>query len=168
MALKLRRLIVITALIVVAIAAMIFFFSSQTGPDSSRASQGIAEFLMRLFHPDFDQLQRGEQAALRSRFQEIARKGAHFTEFALLGLSLRLLLEWLRPRWKKSISWAAGTLYAVTDEIHQRFVDSRSAQLTDVGIDSLGVLTGVLIMTGILLLIRKRKRKRAKPGEDKA
>lgn len=166
MALKLRRFIVITALIVLAIAAMIFFFSSQPGEDSSRASWGIAESLMRLMHPDFNALESAQRTRLHELYQVITRKAAHFSEFTLLGLFLRLLLEGLGIRRKKLASWAAGTLYAVTDEIHQLFVDDRGALASDVAIDSLGVLCGVLLMTGILILARRRKRREAREGES--
>lgn len=42
-----------------------------------------------------------------------------------------------------SIVFGAG--HAVTDELHQLFVSGRSARIFDVGIDTLGVITGILI-----------------------
>jgi len=53
--------------------------------------------------------------------------------------------------------FAAGVLYAVTDEIHQSFVPGRSCELRDVLIDSVGVLTGVTI-----LWLLRRKQMQAK------
>ena len=46
-------------------------------------------------------------------------------------------------------AWAAGTLYAVTDEIHQLFVPGRACAPLDMLIDSAGVAAGVII-AGIL------------------
>ncbi len=53
-------------------------------------------------------------------------------------------------------AWAVGTVYAITDEVHQFFVPGRSCEARDVAIDSCGVAAGVLIW----LLIRKMRRKR--------
>ena len=43
-----------------------------------------------------------------------------------------------------------GMVYATSDEIHQKFIEGRSGQITDVMIDSMGVLFGILI---VMLLI---------------
>ena len=51
-----------------------------------------------------------------------------------------------------------GTLYAVTDEMHQLLIEGRSGQWTDVLIDSAGALTGVLIIALVLWMVRKRNR----------
>ena len=42
--------------------------------------------------------------------------------------------------------WAAGTLFAVTDEIHQIYVSGRSCEFRDILIDSCGVALGVLLV----------------------
>ncbi|MBR7173965.1 MAG: VanZ family protein, partial [Clostridia bacterium] len=44
------------------------------------------------------------------------------------------------------------------DELHQLLVDGRSGQVRDVGIDSAGVLTGVLAAAGMIRLMANRKR----------
>lgn len=46
-----------------------------------------------------------------------------------------------------------GILYASTDELHQYFVPGRSARLFDVGIDTLGVFTGIIIYLGVMSLM---------------
>jgi VanZ family protein len=40
---------------------------------------------------------------------------------------------------------ALAVLYAVTDEVHQTFVEGRAGAPLDVGIDALGALAGVLL-----------------------
>ncbi|MBR0386198.1 MAG: VanZ family protein, partial [Clostridia bacterium] len=55
-------------------------------------------------------------------------------------------------------AWAGGTFYAALDELHQLLVDGRSGQVRDVGIDSAGVLTGVLAAAGMIRLMANRKR----------
>ena len=97
------------------------------------------------------------QRALRRQYRFYVRKAGHFSEFLLLGLSLRMLLEGLPVKWKKSVSWVLGALYAVSDEIHQMFVSGRSCQVTDVGIDGAGALAGVFLMTGLIRIFQARK-----------
>jgi VanZ family protein len=68
----------------------------------------------------------------------ILRKLAHVTEFAILG---GLLLRAVR---RPGIAFALGVLYAITDEVHQTFVEGRHGSPLDVAIDAVGVLAGVL------------------------
>lgn len=85
----------------------------------------------------------------------ILRKGAHVTEFAVLFmLLLRAFGSYMsHPAYtppsgasdrqaKKALLWAfmLAILYAISDEFHQSFVAQRVASLSDVAIDSFGVL----------------------------
>ena len=144
-------------LLVFAVAAMIFYFSSQEGEASMKTSRGITFFLLRLFVPGYDGMAAQEKHALFQRFQYLVRKAAHFTEFAMLGASLRLLFHALLLKRPALWAWIVGTLYACTDEMHQLLTDARSARVQDVCIDSAGVLTAALFIT--LLLYARRKRK---------
>ena len=47
-------------------------------------------------------------------------------------------------------------LYAALDELHQKFVAGRGPALTDVFIDSLGALTGIVLSVLVIVLIRRR------------
>ena len=83
------------------------------------------------------------------------RKTAHFTEYALLGLLVRFCLQsWIGNRKKHLLpaGWIFGTLYAVTDELHQLLTDGRAGQWTDVVLDSSGVLTGAVIASVVVVL----------------
>ena len=68
----------------------------------------------------------------------VLRKLAHLAEYAILGvLVVRALL---RP-------WLAVLLvglYAISDEVHQTFVEGRVGAPLDVAIDTAGALAGVL------------------------
>jgi VanZ family protein len=68
----------------------------------------------------------------------VLRKGAHVTEYAVLGALL------LRALGRDVPSFLAGVAYAATDEFHQHFVAGRHASPVDVGIDAIGVAVGVL------------------------
>jgi VanZ family protein len=69
----------------------------------------------------------------------ILRKGAHVTEYAILGLLL------MRAICREAPAFLLGIAYAITDEVHQHFVSGRHSSPLDVAIDSTGVLIGVLV-----------------------
>ena len=70
------------------------------------------------------------------------RNFAHFSEFCALGAAL----GWLFAMLKKKI-WASaaicGSLAACVDELLQHFAPGRAPRLTDVAIDTAGVLAGI-------------------------
>ena len=86
------------------------------------------------------------------------RKAAHFCEFGLLGCELMLLLGLGSGVRLQSLSNAAfaALLTAVTDETIQIFSD-RGSQVQDVVLDFSGALTGILFVS-LLILIQKRKK----------
>jgi VanZ family protein len=69
----------------------------------------------------------------------VLRKGAHVTEYAVLGALL------LRALGRAMPTFLAGVAYAGTDELHQHFVAGRHASPLDVGIDAAGIALGVLV-----------------------
>ena len=89
----------------------------------------------------------------------LLRKMAHFTEFACLGGLLYLLFAMLKkPMW---LTLPCGILVAAMDETIQMFVPDRGPSIWDVGIDSCGVLLGM-----ILLLVGYAIKKRKQAMED--
>ena len=86
----------------------------------------------------------------------LIRKAAHFTEFTCLGA----LLAWrcrlngeTRPMLLPSL---LGMAAALADESIQLFTPDRGPRLTDVWIDTSGVVTGILLLTLGHHLIKKR------------
>ena len=75
----------------------------------------------------------------------VLRKLAHFSEFAVLGVLLSWLCGMLGNRWFVPALW--GIAAASVDETIQRFVPGRYGCLTDVLIDTAGVLAGVLLVS---------------------
>jgi VanZ family protein len=68
----------------------------------------------------------------------VLRKGAHLTEYAILGALL------LRALGRELPAFLAGVAYAATDELHQHFVAGRHASPIDLAIDAVGVTLGLL------------------------
>jgi VanZ family protein len=69
----------------------------------------------------------------------ILRKGAHVTEYAVLGALL------YRALGREPLALAVGIAYAATDELHQYFVRGRHASQVDVAIDAVGLAAGMLL-----------------------
>ena len=152
-----RARILLTVL-TIAVMVMIFCFSTEPAEKSDETSGVLARQVIGMLYPEYEFYPETQRLELYDNIQTAVRKGAHFTEFAALGLLLRLCLEsWFGKRtWLLPASWAAGTLYACTDEIHQMQIDGRTGQWTDVILDSTGVLAGVLIAVLALFLIRRK------------
>jgi VanZ family protein len=74
----------------------------------------------------------------------LLRKGAHLTEYAILGGLL------LRALGREVPAVVAGALYAVSDEVHQHFVRGRHAAPLDVLLDTAGVALGVYVLHRLL------------------
>ena len=85
----------------------------------------------------------------------LLRKMAHFTEFAGLGIWLFWLFSMLEKH--RSFALLCGTLAACVDETIQLFVPDRGPSLRDVGIDTCGVITGMMLLQiGYYLWRRKQ------------
>ena len=134
--------------LVLLLMGLIFYFSAQTGPESGGSSGRLDSVFLRWLYPDFSAYSAQRQEDLYFRVDFIVRKTAHVLEFTALGFALRLHLQALTRfgpiRRPQLLAWGIGSLYAASDELHQLFTPGRAARLADVGIDSLGVLLGLL------------------------
>ncbi len=67
-------------------------------------------------------------------------KGLHVSIYALLGGAICFL----STRWKwRVVLWLALVLHGFLTEYLQQFVEGRSGQLSDVGLDAAGILLGL-------------------------
>jgi VanZ family protein len=76
-------------------------------------------------------------------WDEILRKGAHLTEYAVLGILL------FRAVGREVPAFLLGVAYAITDEVHQHFVHGRHASPFDVAFDAAGVALGLLVLLSV-------------------
>ena len=94
------------------------------------------------------------------------RKLAHFLEFTALGITLgwRISLSrknsWILP------TVLAGVSAACADELLQHFTPGRAPQLKDVGIDTAGLVLGIVLLT-LGKYIRNKKRNLSTGGKSK-
>lgn len=86
----------------------------------------------------------------------LVRKLAHFCEYLLEGFLLMLCMRVYsrHPLRHITVPMLAGVLTALTDETIQLFSEGRSSQVTDVWLDSAGVLAGILAALLLMALCR--------------
>lgn len=124
---------------------VIFSFSAKTADASSQDSLFIGETIGRLVIADFEDWDAKKKENFAKSIEYPIRKGAHMTEYAVLGILVFFSWNSLKYGIKRTAlySWMITVLYAASDEVHQLFVPGRSGQVTDVLIDSVGAAIGV-------------------------
>ena len=107
-------------------------------------------------------LEQNERKIVIDKIENVIRKIAHYSIYTLLGLLLMGLMSTFKIKEmdKIAVSLIIGVLYASIDEIHQAFVPGRGAQITDVILDSMGVLNGICITMLFLEVFRRICRKK--------
>ncbi|MBO5477798.1 MAG: VanZ family protein [Clostridia bacterium] len=123
---------------------IVFWFSAQIGESSSNISGNTIRRIITFLNNNISAL---ELEKIVEFLQPIVRKLAHFTMYTIGGFLIYNLFKAINNTEKKKIiySFIFGVIYATTDEIHQLFVQGRSGSIIDVGIDSLGVISGICI-----------------------
>lgn len=119
---------------------VIFYFSSRSADESSAQSDFILALVRKIF---------GENAF--SDF--IVRKLAHFLEFTGLCVLTNSALVFTKGKRQLLFGIGIASAYAITDEVHQIFVEGRACQFTDWMIDTAGAITGALGFLVIYLVL---------------
>jgi VanZ family protein len=135
---------------------MALIFSASSDSHSSQHTSRFFEPFLHWLFPKMSQPQ-------IDNIHHFIRKCGHLTEYAILALLLWRAIrkpgknnprEW---RWDEAgLSVSIVFLYAASDELHQVFVPTRTAQVSDVVIDTCGGVAG-LIALRIFHLSRKPK-----------
>lgn len=114
---------------------LIFYFSSQTGSESSNLSKNIIE---NIFH--------GISIDKIIFLISLLRKLAHFSEYFILSfLLVHLILQYKKIGAKEiTLVMFFCFLYASSDEFHQSFVPHRGPSFLDVLLDYSGSLLFIL------------------------
>lgn len=108
----------------------IFWFSHQDAKESARQSTYVKKQMNKV-------ISKGVKFNIR--------KNAHFFIYMVLGMSLLLSRE---KAGKREILEVVGfvILYSISDEYHQSFIPGRGASFRDICIDTLGGISGVLVV----------------------
>lgn len=126
---------------------IIFGFSSQDGEKSGSISRRITEKIAT-FIPQIQKENEIEKENIMNTMERIIRKMAHFSIYTAVGLLLMSLVSTYNIKEKNRliITLITGIIYASSDEIHQSFVPGRSPMITDIVIDTMGVILGILLI----------------------
>lgn len=137
---------------------LIYSFSAQTGEQSSTASYEVSKITVLAYNKIFAKGYPNEILnQLIAEIHPFIRKTAHFTEYFVLAITVAFPLYVYKIR--GIFLFFTGGIFCVAfaffDEYHQSFVAGRGSSLRDVGIDSLGVLCGIIIAQIVCHIGRK-------------
>lgn len=137
---------IISWMLVILWMTLIFYMSHKPATESNKLSKGITEVIV-----DTVEKVDADTNINRSNFNHMLRKNAHFFTYLLLGV---LVLNGLKSSGVSGYKGIALTLlicilYAISDEVHQLFVQGRGGQVKDVLIDSFGAIMGIGIYKSI-------------------
>lgn len=150
-----KRLILCIGLLI-AILGFIWGNSAMPAEESGALSGWVGQLLSKLL--PFLSLE-------SENGMHILRKLAHFSEFAALGLTLFWLFGMLmkRPLPRFMLPLCCGVAAACIDETIQIFSPGRYSSIVDVGIDSCGVLTGIILLFLGYSVCKRIHRKQEEP-----
>lgn len=137
---------------------MIFSFSGQDGAASSALSYKVSSKIVSVADEAFDmQLSYAEREHYIDRIHYYVRKGAHFTEYFILAVTVAfpLYVYGMRGIWLVLFAGAFCVGFACLDEYHQSFVSGRTPAKKDVIIDSCGAFLGIMITRIVCFIGRK-------------
>ena len=129
--------------------SLIFSFSSQNGTESSQLSEKVARGIFITIDHVMDRGWDDEKIQeLADEYQYPVRKLAHMTEYCLLAIAISfpLYVYGVRGIWLILLAGAICVGFAGFDEYHQSFVADRGPSVRDVGIDSIGITAGILLV----------------------
>ena len=153
----------ILIVLILCVFFVIFGFSNQNSQTSGGTSQKVTEAITKNVKKIQD-LEPKEKEKVIDKIENVIRKIAHYSIYTLLGLLLMGLMSTFKIKEmdKIAVSLIIGVLYASTDEIHQAFIPGRGPLITDVILDSIGVLTGIFIAMFIFTIIKYIQKKEHK------
>ena len=142
---KVKR--IIFGILLIAWMITVFFFSNEQSKESSNTSQTVIKTGLNQVK-SFKEMEEPKKNELVENLQHPARKLAHFTLYTVGGLIIFSFVNTFNISVKKKIGFTIlfGFIYASTDEIHQLFTEGRSEQITDLLIDTSGVLVGCMVL----------------------
>ncbi len=125
----------------------IFRFSNQNGEKSSGISRKITTAVTKNVKK-IQELDENKQEEVLGKIEKVIRKLAHFSIYMVVGMLMMLLMSTYKIKQfdRIAISLITGIVYASSDEIHQLFIPGRSAMITDVMIDTLGISVGIILV----------------------
>ena len=128
---------------------LIYSFSAQTGEVSGALSYEVSYQIVETKNEVLNENKTYDELAYSaSSIEFYVRKAAHMTEYCLLAIAISfpLYAYGVRGVWLILLAGAICVGFASFDEYHQSFVSDRGPSVRDVGIDSIGVTVGILLV----------------------
>ena len=125
----------------------IFGFSGQDSEESGSLSRRVTVKIVEVL-PNTKNLSEDDKLELINKLHPIIRKLAHFSLYTLVGIFGMTFISTfeLKKIYQFFISLLIGLFYAISDEVHQSFIPGRACSIMDVGIDTSGVIFGIIIV----------------------
>ena len=151
---KLNMKQVIGLLLIIIWMIVVFLFSNQQGNASSVTSNKVTKEIIEIM-PSTKNLEENKKNEIVKKVNPIMRKIAHYSIYLVGGILIIFFISTIVKSEGRGVLYSTliGLIYAITDEIHQMFMDGRTAKVTDVYIDTLGVITGIVIYFTIKKII---------------
>ncbi|MBR3163495.1 MAG: VanZ family protein [Clostridia bacterium] len=148
-----RRKIIYLFLIIIWMI-IVFAFSNQPADISSKTSGGITEKVVKAITKDDKKISKRK----RDIVEIIVRKCAHFVLYAIGGFLIANYINTTNVQDKRIILYTIvyTLIYAITDEIHQFFVEGRSSELRDIIIDTAGGSFGTILFIALKGFLRRK------------
>lgn len=138
---------------IILLMILIFYFSQQPVTVSNDLSTGVTEHIIETV----EKVAPIEDVNIDT-INHIVRKNAHFFIYFFLGIFVLNALKKSGINGYQSVGLALFfcMTYAVSDEVHQLFVNGRGAQVRDVLIDSTGAAIGIILASIIGSVVKSR------------
>lgn len=152
---------IVLIILVIIWCVVIFVFSNMTGTKSNgKSKKFISKTLNKATHYKL-------KIRTLENLNTFLRKCVHASEFCILGILIFVCLRAFEiHNWQLSvISILISFLYACSDELHQKFVDGRHCKFTDVLIDTVGAIIGIIIINIIAKTVYKIKERKREKNE---
>ena len=145
---------------------IIFYFSHQQGTGSSNTSKKVSIVIVNIIDAK-NKITQEQKEQMLNILEPILRKLAHYILYIIGGiLIINSVNAYIKEDNKNTIYSAyIGIIYAVSDEIHQLFINGRSGKVADVIIDSIGIFTGIAIYMLMKKIIDKIVDRKCKGSE---
>lgn len=128
------------------IMLLVFILSGQNGEQTTMLSEKVTGKIASFVFDHYSEFDNSQKEFVITELNRFIRKCAHFGLYAAMGFTIYVgAFFFFKKRIFRFLSaFFLPVVYAVTDELHQHFVDGRTPLFTDVLIDGAGALLGIL------------------------
>jgi len=156
---------VLVIILMLANLSFIWFNSSKTAGASTKSSNSVTRSIAPVVIDGYEELSKKEQKEKVIEFDPKIRTAAHMLEYVPLGVLIFLLMTSvfnINPKSKKNtslaiLSFLLALIFALTDEVHQIFVDGRSFEFKDICMDMSGMVLGFVLVAIPFAVYKKYK-----------